>query len=83
MANWCTHIQYLCEVSDCNENHNRASVPGSRSLPVQSMVWILRLSMVSILRLRLRLVGIHCERTLPAYLFLFRLIKVVKKFRIE
>jgi len=60
----------LCEVSDCNENHNDASVSGSRSLSVQSMVWILRLSMVPILPLRLPLVGTLRMKRYPPPLFL-------------
>jgi len=62
-------LTILREVSDCNENYDDASVSGSRSLSVQSMVWILRLSMVSILRLRVPLVGTLRMKRYPPPLF--------------
>ena len=53
------------EVRCCNENdEDQSSRNGIRSVPLLSMVWILRLSMVPILRLRLPLVGTHANSLL-------------------
>ena len=79
MAIWRMNEIIAREVSDCNENHQSTSsrVSGSPSLPVLSMVWILRISILPVVRiLWLSVVGAlldrNTERTFHLPFFIFR-----------